>query len=86
MTPLNFVYWLQGCIELGCKTFDEHQVRVIRDHLELVLKKETPQREPYKISTPDREALRKLFGETGFPKPAVTLCAAHDDTYKTSSR
>ena len=42
MTPEQFCYWLQGSLELtGQKTFDENQVEVIKDHLSMVLKKET---------------------------------------------
>jgi hypothetical protein len=43
MTPENFAYWLKGAIELGnFSTFDEHQVQVIQDHLNLVFNKVTP--------------------------------------------
>lgn len=50
MEAINFVYWLQGALELGNqKTMTEEQVKVIQDHLNLVLKKVTPQ---YQIQTP----------------------------------
>jgi hypothetical protein len=40
MTPENFVYWLQGCLELnGNTTLNKKQVQMIRDHLALVLTK-----------------------------------------------
>jgi len=46
MSPEQFVYWLQGALELGRVTsLDEEQVMVIQDHLNLVLKKETPKRQ-----------------------------------------
>lgn len=39
MTPQNFAYWLQGYFELStAKTLDMNQVRVIRNHLNLVKK------------------------------------------------
>lgn len=49
MSPENFVYWLQGWIELN-KTIDhrggatEETLKCIEDHLNLVLKKDTPKR------------------------------------------
>lgn len=51
MTPRDFCYWLQGYVELseagrGYDTLDAAQMRVVKDHLALVLSKETPHREP----------------------------------------
>lgn len=46
MTPENFIYWLQGKLEIGdTKTLNEEEVQVIKDHIALVLKKETPLRQ-----------------------------------------
>jgi len=43
MTPENFVYWLNGLLEIGeVKELNEKQVQIIKDHIKLVLKKETP--------------------------------------------
>lgn len=43
MTPENFVYWLQGFLELSYQTsLDEIQIKTIKDHLKLVLEKKTP--------------------------------------------
>jgi hypothetical protein len=43
MEAIQFVYWLQGALELGGqKELTEAQVKVIQDHLNLVLKKVTP--------------------------------------------
>jgi hypothetical protein len=45
MTPENFVYWLQGFFELSEeKTLSPLQVQAIKDHLALVLNKQTPAR------------------------------------------
>lgn len=42
MTPIEFCYWLQGALELGCsKTLNEEQVKVLNEHLNLVFKKVT---------------------------------------------
>lgn len=51
MTPENFVYWLQGFLELSQLTniggpfaigLNPAQVKAVSDHLSLVFKKETP--------------------------------------------
>lgn len=45
MDSLNFVYWLQGFLELsGAQTLDERQVAILKDHIALVLNKSTPTR------------------------------------------
>jgi hypothetical protein len=45
LEPLNFCYWLQGFFELaGTNNLTETQVEVIKDHLKLVFRKETPDR------------------------------------------
>ena len=45
MTPENFTYWLQGFFELSeTSKLSAKQVQVIKDHLALVMKKETPSR------------------------------------------
>jgi len=41
MTPKNFCYWLQGYFELGATSITEEQCSVIKEHLNLVFKKET---------------------------------------------
>lgn len=43
MSELNFIYWLQGFLELtDSKIINENQIQAIKDHIKLVLKKETP--------------------------------------------
>jgi hypothetical protein len=45
MTPENFTYWLQGFFEISdAKKLDETQVQIIKDHLDLVFNKVTPDR------------------------------------------
>jgi len=40
---LNFVYWLQGFLELsGTKNLNEEQVKILKEHIKLVLDKKTP--------------------------------------------
>jgi hypothetical protein len=43
MTSNDFCYWLNGFFELSNgTTLTDEQVNIIRDHLNLVFKKETP--------------------------------------------
>lgn len=48
MTERDFVYWLQGYLELSDKEnipgFSETQVQIIKDHIKIVLEKKTPNR------------------------------------------
>lgn len=44
MTPEQFTYWLQGFAELNPQAPNAEQWQSIRDHLNLVFKKETPVR------------------------------------------
>jgi hypothetical protein len=54
MTPEQFTYWLQGFMEIFNPTnLDERQTQIIKDHLNLVFEKATPNRDnikdPYHI-------------------------------------
>jgi hypothetical protein len=45
MDATNFAYWLQGFFEVSdAKTLDKEQVQIIKDHLNLVFNKVTPNR------------------------------------------
>ena len=49
MTPEQFCYWLQGFIEIAgddLKKLDEKRIQIIKDHLDLVFNKVTPDRSP----------------------------------------
>jgi hypothetical protein len=40
LEPINFVYWLQGFLEIqDPKNINEKQVKIIKDHISLVLHK-----------------------------------------------
>ena len=58
MEPINFVYWLQGFLELQNPTsFNEEQIKEIKNHINLVLTKATnkiPQ-EPIYTWNPDQQ-------------------------------
>jgi hypothetical protein len=48
MTPENFCYWLQGMLEISNTTsLNETQIGQIKEHLQLVFKKETST--PYQV-------------------------------------
>lgn len=43
MTPEQFTYWLNGFLELSNpKELTEHQIIIIKDHLNIVFNKVTP--------------------------------------------
>lgn len=45
MSPEQFVYWLQGFIEMNPNAMLTHtQWEILKDHLKLVMDKKTPQR------------------------------------------
>lgn len=47
MSPQDFCYWLQGLLEVGRPaSLDSHQIQQIKDHLDLVFEKKTPDRNP----------------------------------------
>ena len=47
MNSEQFTYWLNGFFELsGAKELNEQQVKIIKDHIALVIKKVTPQVDP----------------------------------------
>lgn len=44
MTPEQFCYWLQGHLEMsGVTTLGEKEVQILKDHLDLVFQKKTPE-------------------------------------------
>ena len=44
MNAENFAYWINGALELGqLKELNAEQVKIVQDHLGLVIKKVTPQ-------------------------------------------
>jgi len=49
MTPEQFVYWLQGYMEMANpSSLNMRETRIIKDHLALVFDKKTPEREEEK--------------------------------------
>jgi len=66
MSPANFVSWLSGIVELNDSTPDEKQWLIIKDHLQEVFYKVTPDRtnksEQKKCSTYTIQGPSTLFG------------------------
>ena len=57
MTPQDFTNWLRGLIEIAQPTkLNRKQTQIVKDHLQLVFKKETPLSDPVA-----RERLNNLF-------------------------
>lgn len=70
MTTENFTYWLQGALELGqVQSFNEDQVRIIQDHLDLVFNKVTPLRLP-KEGIDNIKRLADIL-KSSYPKPVI---------------
>lgn len=70
MTPETFTYWLKGYFEISdSNCLSDNQVQIIRDHLDLVFAKVTPERND---SEPDFSHLlinnpfRKINTETKY--------------------
>jgi len=54
--PTNFIYWLNGFFELsGATTLNEQQVKVLKEHMALVMKKVTPStvQPPFPVTIPN---------------------------------
>ena len=85
MDSQAFVYWLQGFMELtNPQELRQSQIEVIRDHLDLVLGKVTPDRDvyyvdldpnpnPLKLKT-DRSVYDPLAGFRTTTKEGLSLC------------
>lgn len=56
MTPENFCYWLRGFFELtNTRVLSEYQIEEIKNHLNLVFKKEPKNTDFYSIEYPLKE-------------------------------
>lgn len=78
MTPEQFCYWLQGLLEVGRPTqLDEKQIQTIKDHLDTVFTKTTPNRFEIK-DMDDMEKIIKEWKESEqrtFEKPPIVRCS-----------
>lgn len=64
-TPQDFVYWLQGFVEIAdSDTISEKQWLIIKDHLKLVFDKVTPDRKvDFKMPIAPAPKLSDLIGK-----------------------
>ena len=84
MKPEQFVYWLQGYLEIqDPKEIDEHSTKVIKDHLDLVFTKLTPDRKRESESKGgvffDKDDEARLYG--GLPSKSEIEEAFSDDPF-----
>lgn len=64
MNSESFCYWLQGFLEVsGAKSVDAQQLQVIKDHLNLVFQKKTPNYDFNKQLHPNMIPLPSLLDE-----------------------
>ena len=71
MTPDQLVYWLNGFFELsGATTLNEEQVKVIKEHIALVLHKVTPSTVGPATPTPPQQT-RGPYTFPAYPDPSV---------------
>lgn len=79
MEPLNFIYWLQGYLELqDPKTISGPKVQMIKDHLGLVLNKVIPGQ------TPKLQGTNLILTGDGTWKSAKQIEAEGKDSYFSS--
>lgn len=79
MTPENFVYWLQGYMEINDpKSLGEKETQIIKDHLQLVLKKETPTYSA--VNGGIYGPIKSSESVSDFKMPNTVLCAGESFT------
>jgi hypothetical protein len=73
LSPENLMYWLNGFFELsGATTLNEAQVKILKEHLGLVVKKVTPSTMPSNTIT--------IYGGNGF-EPAKPITNIPQQVY-----
>jgi hypothetical protein len=79
MTSEQFVYWLQGYLEVqNPHTIDNSKIQVIKDHIALVLTKVTPNRNP--VTLPPTLPYDYPY-KPDYNNPYIVTCT--DDPHKT---
>jgi hypothetical protein len=82
MTPEQFAYWLKGFFEISeYETLSTKQIKIIKDHLDLVFNKQTPDRSTISELELAYEDLKKKmnlpipkeFGDKGIIIPDYTI-------------
>ena len=81
MTTEQFVYWLQGFMEINDPDhIGPKETQIIKDHLALVFKKETPTRIGTGYGVPNKTEIVTNPFEKGYPitNPYTVTCTGID--------
>ena len=81
MTAEQFVYWLQGFMEINePESIGKTETRIIKDHLALVFEKETPTRVRTGYGIPNKTEIVTNPYEKGYPvtNPYTITCTGPD--------
>lgn len=83
MSPEAFCYWLHGLFEIGdAKTLDAKQVKIIKDHLDLVFSKVTPDRTSLQAALDATPIVDLLKSPSKSRRPGTArLCRLQPATY-----
>lgn len=76
MTPSDYCWWLRGFCELsGLKSLNEKQFKMLKDHLDLVFTKITPDRDEQPEDDSTKPPLGKLIDYTKFRESLERTCS-----------
>ena len=81
MTQEQFIYWLQGFMEINDPDrIGPKETQIIKDHLALVFKKETPTRVGTGYGVPNKTEIVTNPYEKGYPttNPYTVTCTGTD--------
>ena len=89
MTTEQFVYWLQGFMEINDPDrIGPKETQIIKDHLSLVFKKETPVRVGTGYGVPNKTEIVTTPFEKGYPtvNPYTVTCTGMDPNSTATGR
>ena len=89
MTAEQFVYWLQGFMEINDPdTISKSETRVIKDHLALVFDKQTPTRVGTGYGVPNKTEIVTNPYVKGYPtvNPYTVTCTGMDPNSTATGR
>ena len=89
MTAEQFVYWLQGFMEINePESIGRKETQIIKDHLALVFKKETPTIVGTGYGIPNKTEIVTKPYEKGYPivNPYTVTCTGMDPNSTATGR
>ena len=89
MTQEQFIYWLQGFMEINNPDrIGPMETQIIKDHLALVFKKETPTRIGTGYGVPNKTEIVTNPYEKGYPtaNPYTVTCTGMDPNSTATGR